>query len=129
MSTAILCIALLAILVFGLGFAVSIVRGRTDIVYGHPDDPTNFLHKIVRAHGNTVEYAGMLAVLMLVLGGRGAEGWVAWCMYLVTASRYLIVAGLLLGPSLAKPHPLRFLGALGTYAGGLALAAAVFITG
>ena len=58
MSTAILCIALLAILVFGLGFAVSIVRGRTDIVYGHPDDPTNFLHKIVRAHGNTVEYAG-----------------------------------------------------------------------
>ena len=128
MSVAITCIALLGVLVFGLGFAVSIVRGRTETVVGHSDDPGDLLHRVVRAHGNTIEYAPMIAILMLVLGGRGPEGWVIGCMYAATLSRYLIVVGLLIG-SLDKPNPLRFIGALGTYLSGAALAVAVFTTG
>ena len=42
-----------------------------------------------------------------------------------TASRYLLAAGIVLSPTLEKPHPLRFLGALGTYAFGLALCASL----
>ena len=129
MSVAIPCIALLGLLVFGLGFAVSMTRGRTNVVIGNAPDPTDFLHKLVRAHGNAAEYAPMLAVLMLVIGGRGVESWVVWCMILVTASRYLHAGGMLMSPTLEKPHALRFVGALGTYLGGLALVAAVFVTG
>ena len=128
MATALICIALLGILVFGLGFAVSMVRGQTGRIIGNSDDPTDRLHKAVRAHGNTAEYAPFLAILMLVLGERSSATWVIWCMGLVTAARYSIAAGMLLSPSLAKPHPLRFLGAVGTYLGGLALCVAVLLS-
>lgn len=121
MATALVCVALLGILLFGLGFAVSLTRGRTEIVVGAPDDPADGLHKIVRAHGNTSEYAGVLAVLILALGAREPSTWATVSMIGATASRYLIALGLVLNPTLAKPHPLRFAGALGTYVFGLTL--------
>jgi len=126
MTTALVCIGLLGLLVFGLGFAVSLTRSRTDIAFGAPGDPTDPLQKVVRAHGNTAEYAAMLAVLIYVLGARSPATWVLWCMGLATASRYLIAIGLVLSPTLEKPHPLRFVGALGTYLTGFALCAALF---
>ena len=128
MTTALICIALLGILVFGLGFAVSMVRGQTNRIIGHSDDPADRLHKMVRAHGNTTEYGPFLAVLMLVLGSRSPATWVLWCMGIATAARYSIAAGMLLSPSLAKPHPLRFIGAVGTYLTGIALCIAVFMS-
>jgi uncharacterized membrane protein YecN with MAPEG domain len=121
MFTAVVCSALLGVLVFGLGFAVSITRGRTQTVAGHSSDPTDRLHKLVRAHGNTCEYAPMLAVLMLIVGMSGPATWVLWVMGIAVASRYALVAGLLLGKSLEQAHPLRFAGALGTYVTGLVL--------
>lgn len=128
MNTALVCIALLGLLVFGLGFAVSMTRGRTNTSIGSSADPTDPLHKMVRAHGNTAEYAAMLAVLIFVVGSRSPATWALWSMIIATASRYLIAVGLILSPTLDKPHPLRFIGALGTYLAGLALCAALLMS-
>ncbi|HXG20444.1 MAG TPA: MAPEG family protein [Methylomirabilota bacterium] len=128
MGTAIVCTALLGVLVFGLGLGVSATRGSTNTIAGFNPDPTDRLYKMVRAHGNTTEYAPMLAVLMLFLGARNPAAWILWTMWIVTACRYLIAVGIIVSPTLAKPHPLRFIGALGTYLGGLALCVAAFMS-
>jgi uncharacterized membrane protein YecN with MAPEG domain len=127
MFTAVVCSALLGVLVFGLGFAVSLTRGQTQTVGGHSSDPTDRLHKLVRAHGNTCEYAPMLAVLMLLVGMGNPATWVLWVMGLAVASRYSLVAGILIAKSLEQAHPLRFAGALGTYVTGLVLCVRVVV--
>jgi hypothetical protein len=121
MTTAIVCTALLGVLVFGLGFATSITRGRTQLLIGAPSDPTHPLQKLVRAHANTAEYAPMLGVLFLFLGSRDPAAWVLWTIAIATLSRYLLVVGMLTSATLAQVNPLRFAGALGTYLGGLLL--------
>ncbi len=121
MTVMVLCIALLGLLVFLLGLGVSIARAKARSGVGHPDDPADILYKLVRAHGNTIEYAPMLALLFWVAGTATADAWVGWVMIGATASRYMIVAGMLLAPSLRHPHPLRSLGALGTYVFGATL--------
>jgi hypothetical protein len=42
-------------------------------------------------------------------------------MWIATVSRYLIAVGIIVSPTLDKPHPLRFVGALGTYLTGIVL--------
>lgn len=130
METAILCTALLGLLLFGLGLAVSLTRGSTNTVSGFNPDPTDRLYKMIRAHGNTAEFAPMVAVLILFLGSRSPSPstWVLWTMWIVTLCRYLIVIGILASPTLAKPHPLRFIGALGTYVGGVVLCVAAYLS-
>jgi len=128
METAVICTALLGLLVFGLGFGVSMTRGSTNTVSGYNPDPADRLYKMVRAHGNTTEYAPMLAVLMLFIGSRNPSMWMIWVMWLVTVCRYLIAVGIIVSPTLAKPHPLRFVGAVGTYLGGLALCVAAYLS-
>ena len=128
MAIAVICIALLGLLLFGLGLGVSMVRGRAQVVIGSPDDPTNSLRKIIRAHGNTAEFAPMLGLLFLVLGMRSPATWVLWTMGLATLSRYLIAAGILASPTLERPHPLRVLGALGTYVTGGLLCLALLLS-
>ena len=128
MTTAIVCVALLGLLIFVLGFGVSLTRGRSQTVIGYDPSPTDRLHKMVRAHGNSSEYAPMLAVLILLLGSQNPANWVLWVGGIATASRYLHAAGMLMGPSLDQVQPLRFVGALGTYLGGLALCVAVFMS-
>lgn len=128
METAILCTVLLGLLLFGLGLAVSLTRGNTNTVSGFNPDPTDWLYKMVRAHGNTAEFAPMVAVLLLFLGSRSPSTWVLWTMWIVTICRYLIVVGILASPTLAKAHPLRFIGALGTYVGGAALCVAAYLS-
>ncbi len=128
MTTAILCTVLLGLLLFGLGLGVSLTRGSTNTTFGYTPDPTDRLYKMIRAHGNTSEYAPMLAVLMLLIGSRNPALWILWVMGIATLSRYLLVAGILLSPTLEKPHPLRFAGALGTYVCGVILCVAVFLT-
>jgi len=127
METAILCTVLLALLVFGLGLAVSMTRGNTNTISGFNPDPTDRLYKMIRAHGNTTEYAPMLAVLLLFLGSRNPSMWVILIMWIVTICRYLIAVGIIISPTLAKPHPLRFIGALGTYLGGFVLCIAAYL--
>ena len=128
MEIAILCAGLLGLLVFGLGFAVSGQRGRSQMLHGASPDPADPTYRLIRAHGNATEYAPMLAVLILFLGTQGPSSWVLWVMGIATAARYLHAAGMLLGPGLDQVQPLRFVGALGTYLGGLALCLAVFMS-
>ncbi len=121
MTIAIVCAALLGLLLFVLGLGVSLLRGRTATGSGYKDDPTDPLYKMVRAHGNTAEFAPMLAVLILYLGTTAPATWILWTIAIVTLARYLIVIGILLSPTLSEPHPLRFAGALLTYVGGVVL--------
>lgn len=129
MSIPLICIALLAFLVIGLGFAVSSSRARTETIYGSSTDPEDKLYQMVRAHGNTIEYAPMLALLIYILSLGVLSTWVLWCMILVTASRYVFVAGIIFPKTLAKPNPMRFIGALGTYLAGLGLCVALLLQG
>ena len=127
MNVAIVCTALLGLLVFGLGLAVSLTRGATKTNFGFTPDPTDRLYRRVRAHGNAAEYAPMLAILILLIGARNPAPWIVWTFVAATLFRYLHAAGMLVCPSLDQPHPLRFVGALGTYVTGLVLAVAAFI--
>jgi uncharacterized membrane protein YecN with MAPEG domain len=128
MTVAVICTALLGVLLFALGLNVSLVRGRTQTGTGYSNEGADPLHKAVRAHGNTAEFAAMLAVLMLYLGTTEPAMWVIWAMAITTACRYLIVAGIFLSPTLDNAHPLRFVGALGTYLGGVVLSVAAALT-
>lgn len=128
MTTALICIALLGLLLFGLGFAVSGKRGSTETLTGSSGDPTDALHKLTRAHGNTAEFAPMLAILMYALGTTSPAFWVLCCMGVATASRYLIVTGLILSSTMNEAHPLRFIGALGTYLSGFGLCVALLLS-
>jgi uncharacterized membrane protein YecN with MAPEG domain len=127
MSTPLICIALLGFLVVGLGFSVSMTRSKTETMFGSTTDPEDVLYKMTRAHGNTIEYAPIIALLIFVLSQSSQPDWVIWSMILVTFFRYLIVAGIIFPKSMAKPNPMRFVGALGTYLTGFALCIAVFL--
>jgi hypothetical protein len=127
MTVGIVCTALLGLLVFGLGLLVSATRGNTNQAIGHPPDPADRLHKLVRAHGNATEYAPMLAVLILLVGSRQPAPWMVWTFVAATACRYLHAAGMIAYGTLAKANPLRFVGALGTYLTGFALVVAALL--
>ena len=78
MTTAIICSALLAALLFLLGANVTRLRVVTGKAGGSqlPDDPANRLLIAVRAHGNATEYIPVLVVLFLLVGAR-SPAWVA----------------------------------------------------
>jgi uncharacterized membrane protein YecN with MAPEG domain len=118
---ALACIGFLGLLVFGLGLAISLTRRRLGIGTGYPDDPSHPLYKLVRAHTNTIEYAPTLGLLIYIVDTFHSGPWVSAMTIGATVSRYLMVAGMLLSGTHAKAHPLRFLGALGTYVFGLVL--------
>lgn len=118
---AIYCVAALGVLLFGLGPVISALRGRSRQFIGHETDPANTLHKWVRAHGNTAEYAPFMAILILWLGAHNPVPWVVWTMIAATAARYLHVAGMVLPSTMNKPNVLRFIGAAGTFGTGLML--------
>ena len=127
MSVPLICVALLGLLVILLGFKVSMARASTETVYGGEEDPESPLYKAQRAHGNTVEYAPVLAVMMLALAQSAQPAWVIWAIALATFFRYLFVAGILFPATMAKPNPLRLIVALGTYIAGIALVVALLI--
>lgn len=118
---ALTCVALLGLLLFTLGMAVSGARGKTNILMGTAPDADAFLSRLVRAHGNTAEYAPFLAVLFLVLGSRNPSESVNWLIVGATAARFVFVVGMLTAKTLSRPSPLRFIGAAGTYFTGITL--------
>jgi len=121
MNIAVICTALLGLLLFGLGLYVSILRVRTGRNIGCDTGPVDLLHRAVRAHGNTAEYAPFFGLLFLWFAMHPAPIWVLALIVIATAARFLLVAGLLLGPRLDRPNPMRMAGALFTYICGLAL--------
>lgn len=122
MNTAAVCAGVLGLLVFGLGLGVSLTRGATKTSIGYNPDPKDRLYKMVRAHGNATEYNPMLAVLILYLGSRDPGATMQGLFIAATVSRILHAAGMIMSPTLARPQPLRAIGAVGTYVTGLILA-------
>ena len=127
MSTPLICIALLGFLLVGLGFSVSMTRAKTETNFGSATNPEDILYKMIRAHGNTAEYAPIIALLIFVLYQATQAEWVMWCMMLATFFRYLIVAGIIFPKTMDARNPMRFIGALGTYLTGFGLCAAVLL--
>jgi uncharacterized protein len=126
-STALTCTVVLGLILFLLGLAISVVRTSSGTLSGQPPDPDRLLTKLVRAHGNTAEYAAFLAVLFLYLGSRNPPEWQIWCMAGATVCRVLLVIALLAWPTMSKPNPARAIGAMGTYGFGVALCAALIV--
>lgn len=124
-NIALACVAILGLLLFGLGLLVSRLRLRERTTSGCAEDPTDLLHKLIRAHGNTAEYAPFLAVLFLFLGARSPSTVTVSLMVVATVCRCLLVVGLVAFPTMAKPNPLRFVGAIGTYGAGIGLCLAL----
>lgn len=125
MLTAYLCILLLGLLIFIGGFAVSLARGKAERIAGVPDDPGHPLTKIARAHGNTAEYAPILAMIIFALAQTNPPTWSLYCMGLATLSRYLIFYGIVTCPTMASVYLPRAVGAMGTYIFGTALCIAL----
>jgi uncharacterized protein len=126
MVTAAICTGVLGLLVFGLGLGVSAVRGATSTTIGYNPDPADRLYKMVRAHGNAAEYNPMLAVLILYLGAHAPGTWLEWVFIAAAVSRVSHAAGMILSPTLAKPQPLRAIGAVGTVLTGVIMSIAIF---
>jgi uncharacterized protein len=130
MTTAIICSALLAALLFLLGANVTRMRVVTGKAGGSqlPDDPANKLLIAVRAHGNAAEYIPVLVVLFLLVGAR-SPGWVSIpLMVAATAARLVHAYGMLASRSLAVPTRTREVGAGATYLTGLSLAVAAVVS-
>jgi uncharacterized membrane protein YecN with MAPEG domain len=122
---ALACTATLGLLLFGLGFAVSLRRMRERRGLGLPDDPTSPLAKLGRAHANTAEFAPFLAALFLYLGAHAPGGLELSLIVGVTLARVSIVVGIVAWPTMNALNPCRVLGALGTYVFGAALCIAL----
>ena len=126
MTTAIICTAILAALVFVLGANVTRMRVVTGKAGGSqlPQDPASKLFIAVRAHGNAAEYVPILVVLFLLVGAR-SPGWLAIPLIIAaTLARLLHAYGMLTSRTLAAPTKAREIGAGGTYLVGLGLAVA-----
>ncbi|HYC56400.1 MAG TPA: MAPEG family protein [Candidatus Binatia bacterium] len=122
MNLAMNCIGLLALLCMVLGLRVSMLRRASSVSIGCSSDPTDPLHKFVRAHCNACEYAPILAILIFALASGGATGITRWLFVLAVVFRYMHAVGMIVCQSLEQAHPLRFIGALGTYVVGILLA-------
>jgi uncharacterized protein len=126
--TFLVCSAILVILYFVLALNVSLTRQRTRTGIGTGDDPAGPMNKAVRAHGNAAEYVPIFVALFLYFLLSDAGGWIEWVAIIVTACRVLHALGMLMTQSFNRPpHPLRAIGALGTYVGGLVLGIALFM--
>src|SRR5450432_3887662 len=121
MTVYLLCSAILVILYFLLSFNVSMSRARARIGVGTDDQVSGRLNKSIRAHGNAAEYIPIFVALFLYFNSFGATGWIPWVVTAITVSRILHPIGMFVSPDLHKPQVFRFLGATGTYVGGLAL--------
>ncbi|HNR76719.1 MAG TPA: MAPEG family protein [Parvularculaceae bacterium] len=124
MAVALLSVGFLGLLVFVLGWNVSRVRGSVMHTQAeHEADPKSALRKAVRAHGNCIEYAPTLALLILALGLRMPmmPTWIAVVMILAVIARYIHAAGVLTSENIHAPNKLKFVGALLTYVTGSVL--------
>lgn len=124
MTTAIICTAILAAMLFLLGLNVSRMRGVTAKAGGSqfPDDPASPLLIAIRAHGNAAEYIPTLILLFLLVGARSPAAVAIPLIAGATAARVVHAYGLLTAPSMAAQTTGRLAGAMGTYVFGVALA-------
>jgi len=126
MTTAIICTAILAAMLFLLGLNVSRMRGVTAKAGGSqfPNDPASPLLIAIRAHCNAAEYIPALIVLFLLVGARSPAAVAIPLIAGATAARLVHAYGLLTAPSMAAATKTRLAGAMGTYLFGVGLAVA-----
>ena len=129
MTLAIVCAALLALPIFGLGLFTSIQRGKHPMdghVYQQP--PTHPVFRAMRAHGNQAEYVPTLALLVLLVGAREPALWMSVAMVAAVVSRYWHAGAMLLAdPPAGSVGFVHVFGATATYVSGVALCAAAFV--
>jgi len=128
MTTAIVCTALLAGLLWVLSIRTSRLRGKAENqIPTRTDDP---LFVAMRVHGNAAENAPMLSILMLIVGFSDPPFWMLGLMVLATAARFAHAIGTIQTHDMAKESPLRLGGAVVTTLAGIGLAvAAVVVAG
>jgi hypothetical protein len=130
MTTALICTAILAAMVFVLGFNVSRMRGVTAKQAGSqmPTDPASPLLIAQRAHGNAIEYVPTMMLLFLLVGARSPAAVAIPLIVGATLARLAHAYGMLTARSLAAEGKFRFGGAMGTYVFGFGLAVALAFT-
>ncbi|MBX3628154.1 MAG: MAPEG family protein [Rhizobacter sp.] len=108
----VLCVAVLVLFYAALSLNVSRVRlkRRSD-----PSVSEAMLTKAIRAHGNASEYIPLFVAGLLYLNAVAPGPFVIGLAIAVLLCRLLHATGMFLIPSVAERHPLRFIGALGTY--------------
>jgi len=124
----IICVALLGLLLFLLGANVTrhrAIRGGTGNQM--PTDPADRMFIAIRAHGNAAEYIPTLCVLLLICGTLSDGWWVDVLAVAAVVVRLAHAAGMLRSQTMASHGPLRDVGALGTYATGIALAVTAIV--
>ena len=124
----IVCMGLLGVLLFLLGANVSRNRAIRGAGNQAPTDPTDPLLIAIRAHGNAAEYIPTMLVLLLVCSTL-SDSWLVDALAvaaLVVRTTHAI--GMLTAKTLAAHGPLRDIGALGTYAVGLAISITAIAT-
>jgi uncharacterized protein len=111
-NVVILCIAVLVLFYGALSLNVSRVRRK------RRSDPTvteATLTQAIRAHGNASEYIPLFTAGLLYLNVASPSAFVTGLAVAVLACRLSHAAGMFLTPTVNDRHPLRFVGALGSY--------------
>jgi uncharacterized membrane protein YecN with MAPEG domain len=125
MTTAIVCTALLALLMWGLSIRTSKARGKAENqMPTTTDDP---LFVAMRAHGNAAENIPMLAVLFLLVGSRDPAAWMEGLMIVATVARFGHALGVIASADMAKENHVRLASAVVTTLAGFGLAAAALV--
>lgn len=128
MDIYLICAAILVVLYFALSINVSRLRAATKTGVGPGALPAGPLGKAVRAHGNAGEYIPLFVALFGYFDLTRPGSWIAWVAVAVTIARALHAMGILMSTSFdGPPHPLRLIGAAGTYGGGLIFGAALLL--
>ena len=112
----------LVLLYVALSVNVSRVRWRRR---KHPQVDEDALEKAVRAHGNAAEYVPLLVATLLYLSYAPQHIVLDAVAVLAVISRVAHAVGMLRASRAGAAHPLRSLGALGTYLCLFAIAAAM----
>jgi uncharacterized protein len=115
------CAAILGFLLFGLGFAVSVQRGRAGQLGGIPGNESTLLYRLIRAHGNAAEYVPLIAAFALYFAANGSSTVISWVIGGLTIARICHATAMIIGTDMSQFNILRFVGGMGTYIGGFAL--------
>ncbi|MEO0982442.1 MAG: MAPEG family protein [Pseudomonadota bacterium] len=127
-STIIICAAIIAGLLIGLGLWMFLQTRRAKQLgqeQASTSDPTHPRTKAKRAHGNSAEYAGALIGLFVLTSfayeGRDLRLTATALVIAVTVGRALHAAGCPVSKNVDDPHSFKPIGSLLTYGGGGAL--------
>ena len=126
-TVAVVCSALLGILLFLLGANVTRHRAVRGPGNQMPTDPSDRLLIAQRAHGNATEYVPTMIVLLLVCSTLSNSWWVGALAIAALVVRTVHAVGILTSKTLATHAPLRDIGAVGTYVTGIALGVSAIV--